>query len=255
MKQESGRRNVMVLGLLGLLVVGGTSGCASKKYVRTQVDESARNVTATLEPRIEENQHKIHANTSQIEELGSVTGQHSQQISMLDEKSQQALMKGEGAQNIADLAVTQVSSLEGKFLNRNRYVVLSEESVRFNFDSASIQEPYRAPLDGIAQQLKGDPNAILVLEGRTDATGDELYNVRLGEKRVDAVVRYLVVEQGVPLHKVYKLSFGEAKPAASNDTPAGRAQNRAVVVRVMGSGSAEAQNTVVSKTSEMSAQP
>ena len=72
------------------------------------------------------------------------------------------------------------------------------------------------------------------MEGRTDSTGDDAYNIRLGEKRLEAVIRYLVVNQSVPMHKVYQMSYGKEHPLTENKTREDRAENRAVVMRVMG---------------------
>ena len=237
MKQrfELGRAITLVLAVV--MVAGVASGCATKKYVRGQItplEEANQDLNARLEESNQKLDGKIDSNSTQIGELGSVTREHGQQIASVDEKSQRALQTGEGAQTTANTAVAQVSDLEGKFVNRNNYVVLSEERIGFAFDSARIEQTYRGVLDEVALRIKQSPDLILVMEGRTDATGDSEYNIRLGEKRAEAVLRYLVVEQGVPMHKVYKMSFGAASPIAANDTRDGRAQNRAVVLQLMG---------------------
>jgi outer membrane protein OmpA-like peptidoglycan-associated protein len=59
-----------------------------------------------------------------------------------------------------------------------------------------------------------------------------VYNTRLGLARADTVKDYFYQHQ-VPLHKINVISYGETKPVAPNDTRAGRAQNRRVVVRVL----------------------
>jgi OOP family OmpA-OmpF porin len=120
-----------------------------------------------------------------------------------------------------------------QFQNRNQYTSLAEQSVPFQFGSAEIDEASFSVLDEVARQVKGNADSIVVLEGRTDATGDANYNIQLGERRLEAVLRYLVVGQSVPMQQVHKMSYGEEQPVASNDTREGRAQNRAVVVRVL----------------------
>lgn len=254
MRKKSSWLDAVAMVALGLATAGFSSGCATKKYVRTQVDESARNISATLSSRIDETDRRVQGNTGQIEELGSVTRQHSGQIASLDgglkqtdQRAQQALSVGEGAQSTADKATRQVSALDENFLNRNNYAVFSEQFVQFKFSSAKVEESYRAVLDEVAQQAQQSPDTILVLEGHTDSVGDATYNIQLGEKRLDAVLRYLVVEQGLPLHKVFKMSFGEARPLTSNDTREGRAKNRSVIVRVMGPNFAKTGESVVSE--------
>jgi OOP family OmpA-OmpF porin len=78
-----------------------------------------------------------------------------------------------------------------------------------------------------------NPDAIIVLEGRTDSTGNKDYNVKLGERRIEAVRHYLAVEKGVPVYKIHEISFGSEKPLAENNTKDGREKNRAVIMTVM----------------------
>ena len=234
---------------MALLLVGVSSGCvATRKFTRTRVNEKAQELTArvdTTDQNVQTNTNQIQAHTGQIEELNSVTRDHSGKISTLDsglkqvdqkvdQKTQEAMSVGQGAQGTADKAVGQVSSLGQKFENRNNYIVLSEEKIKFKFDSATIDKNYLPTLDQLAQRLKGTSDAILAMEGRTDSAGDDTYNIRLGEKRVEAVIRYLVVNQGVPMHKVYWMSFGKDHPLTLNKTREERAENRAVVMRIMG---------------------
>jgi outer membrane protein OmpA-like peptidoglycan-associated protein len=57
--------------------------------------------------------------------------------------------------------------------------------------------------------------------------------VRLGERRVEAVKRYLAVEKGVPVFKIHEISLGPARPIAENNTRDGREKNRAVTLTLM----------------------
>jgi peptidoglycan-associated lipoprotein len=227
---------VLALGTLGLM-----TGCATKGYVRTRVDDSSKQLSAKMDKDEEGINGNIKANSSQIEELNGVTRDHSQKISSLDSglkqtdtKAQQALTTGTEAQGTANKAVGQVSELDTRFQNRNHYIVLKEEQVRFKFNSAKLEDSFKKVLDDVAQQLKDNPDAILVMEGHTDATGPQDYNIQLGEKRVEAVRRYLVVDQEVPINRVSEMSFGEARPISTEKGKDARAQNRAVIIRVMG---------------------
>ncbi len=201
------------------------------------MDSSTRQLSA----KIDNNEQAIKSSQGQIEELNSITRDQGQKISTLDNglkqtesKAQQALNTGEAAQNTASKAVNQVSTLENKFQNRNRYAVVKEEQVRFNFNSAKLDPSFKKVLSDVAHQLKQNPDIILVMEGHTDATGPKDYNIELGQKRLQAVIRYLVVDQEVPINRISNLSFGEDRPITPNKTKEGRAQNRSVVLRVMG---------------------
>ncbi len=201
------------------------------------MDSSTRQLSA----KIDNNEQAIKSSQGQIEELNSITRDQGQKISTLDNglkqtesKAHQALNKGEAAQNTASKAVNQVSALENTFQNRNRYAVVKEEQVRFNFNSAKLDPSFKKVLSDVAHQLKQNPDIILVMEGHTDATGPKDYNIELGQKRLQAVIRYLVVDQEVPINRISNLSFGEDRPITPNKTKEGRAQNRSVVLRVMG---------------------
>lgn len=239
MSNRSGR--YLAVSLLAIITTAGlTGGCATRRYVRTEVNTRANEITARMEEKDRALQSGIDANSSQISELSGVTQEHSRQINALDSglkatdgKATEAMSIGQRAQSTAAQTATHVSRLDTEFQNRNNFTPVSEHAIPFGFDSATLPRDVMPELERIAASAKDSPDTILVLEGRTDSTGDPSYNIRLGEKRLDAVVRYLVVEQGVPLHKIYKMSFGAARPVASNATREGRAQNRVVIVRVM----------------------
>ena len=264
MELDSQLGRPVLVAVMIFVLAGISGGCvATRKFTRNRVNEKAQEVNTQLNTRVDttdrnvqNNTDKIQANTGQIEELGSVTRDHSGKIATLDsglkdvdQKSQQAMSVGQGAQTTASNAVTQVWSLGQKFDNRNNYVPLSEEKIKFKFDSATLDQSYLPMLDQIAQRLKENPDVILVMEGRTDSMGDDAYNIRLGEKRLEAVIRYLVVNQGVPMHKVYQMSYGKDNPITSNKTREDRAENRAVIMRVMGPSFAGTPGGLVSSTS------
>jgi outer membrane protein OmpA-like peptidoglycan-associated protein len=73
----------------------------------------------------------------------------------------------------------------------------------------------------------------LEIEGHTDNIGSEEYNQHLAHARAEAVRNYLAEKDGIPLHAMNVISFGESKPLAANTTSEGRAQNRRVVIRVL----------------------
>ena len=77
------------------------------------------------------------------------------------------------------------------------------------------------------------PDLRLDVEGHTDSVGDDAYNQRLSERRAEAVAQRLAA-QGVPAANITSKGFGETSPVASNDTAAGRQQNRRVELVVTG---------------------
>ncbi len=109
------------------------------------------------------------------------------------------------------------------------------------FNSASSFEPGSATLTTEGEvaldkltELLGDFDGLGVqVTGHTDNTGDAIENVRLSQRRADAVVDYLVAA-GVSSDRLVAIGLGSAKPAASNDTDDGRAQNRRVEFEIAG---------------------
>ena len=81
--------------------------------------------------------------------------------------------------------------------------------------------------------VSGHPGLRLDVEGHTDSVGGDDYNQRLSEQRGGAVRDYLI-QQGMQAGSVTAKGFGKTQPAASNDTAAGRQQNRRVELVISG---------------------
>lgn len=227
--------------ILAVAVLG--TGCATKGYVRKEVQASAGQLSTRIdanETTIRSHEEQIQLATNQISELSTLNRQNTAKIGTLqgdvqqvDGKAGRAQTAAERAQANAEGAATKAASVDERFTNRNRMGVLVEKIIPFKFNSAALESAYHADLTLVASHLKDNPDAILTVEGRTDNSGDADYNVQLGERRMNAVIRYLVVEQGVPMQRVHKMSFGEAQPIAGNETSAGRSKNRCTVVQVL----------------------
>jgi outer membrane protein OmpA-like peptidoglycan-associated protein len=228
------RLSVLILVCAAILVV---SGCATKKYVRNQVKTSSDTLTARIETnegQIKEVQDdadkKVAGVDTKVAELDSKT---SDQFNSVRTDVQAADQKASQANSAAEHAAADVSTLDQKFQNRNQFNTTDEKSVQFKFNSATVEPEYTQVLDEIANTLMQNPDAIVVLEGRTDSMGSKEYNVKLGERRIDAVRRYLVVEKGVPVYRIHDISFGAEKPIAENKTRDGREKNRAVTMTIL----------------------
>jgi outer membrane protein OmpA-like peptidoglycan-associated protein len=192
-----------------------------------------------------DNTGKIGDNATQIKDTSTQLQSAKGDIQRVDTKAGGAMSAAENAQAAVGETGKRVDGLANQFANRNNYGVAAEDSVLFAFNSAKLQPQYHAALDSLAEKLKQDPDAVIVLEGRTDSTGDADYNIRLGQQRLDAVLRYLVVQSDVPIQRIFQISMGKDKPVADNKTKEGREQNRATVIRVM---SPHSTGAVASKT-------
>jgi outer membrane protein OmpA-like peptidoglycan-associated protein len=240
--------NRTVIVLLMSTVVGVNSACvASRKFVRNEVKTSTDSLGARIDARIDTNEGDIKevrdgvaAVDGKVGRLDARTTEQGQrldglngEVRTLDRNLQMADQKASSAQNAADEVAGEVTLLDQKFQSRNQYVIASEKSVFFKFNSAQLDTAFRADLDEIAEALKQNADALIVLEGRTDSTGQDEYNVRLGERRSEAVKRYLVVDKGVPVYRLHQISFGAARPVADNSSRQGREKNRVVTVLVL----------------------
>src|SRR5262249_9728720 len=152
---------------------------------------------------------KTNDNASQI---ASVRTELSGSIAKVDARATDALNAARNAQSSADKANASISSFEAMLRNRNNYEVIEEKQIPFSFNSSKLAEDFEAPLSEVAKQLKENSDTFVVLEGHTDNVGDAGYNIQLGEKRNEAVTRFLIVTSSVPMYQVYQTSFGEEQP-------------------------------------------
>lgn len=104
---------------------------------------------------------------------------------------------------------------------------LYRKIVYFDYDSVEIQPEYVDLLRTHAGYLYRTPGAALTLEGHTDERGTREYNLALGDRRADAVRRFMVAE-GVSQDKLSTLSYGEERPADPARNEGGWAKNRRV---------------------------
>jgi peptidoglycan-associated lipoprotein len=209
-----------------LLVTGGSTACATKKFVRGEVGQVNT---------------KVEGLSTQLEETQERTKKNEQRIGEVDTKADAAGKSAQDARQAANVADEKAVSAGKKAdaveaaTRRLVYeVVLSEDQGNFKFGKAELPEEAKARIDEMVNQLKADPKAIYIeIEGHTDSVGTNHLNDTLGLERAEAVKRYLYEAHQVPLHKMNAISFGEEKPVAPNNTKQGRAQNRRVVIKVL----------------------
>ncbi|UCD34022.1 MAG: OmpA family protein [Nitrospiraceae bacterium] len=103
--------------------------------------------------------------------------------------------------------------------------------VTFDTNSAIVKPGLYSEIDRIAEVLVKYPDTVIRVEGHTDSTGSESYNMDLSGRRAEAV-KNLIVQKGVDPSRLQTMAFGESAPIATNDTPEGRARNRRVEIKV-----------------------
>jgi outer membrane protein OmpA-like peptidoglycan-associated protein len=116
-----------------------------------------------------------------------------------------------------------------------RGLIVNINDVLFDFNKYTLKPGAREKLAKVSGILLAYPGLKLQLEGHTDSIGSDEYNLTLSEERADAV-RDFLMEQGVPADNITAVGLGKSGPVASNDTAAGRQQNRRVELVVSGEG-------------------
>src|ERR1700751_1359374 len=121
-----------------------------------------------------------------------------------------------------------------RFSALSDYDVKGEATVKFGVGSSKISAQDQEELKKLAQTANGLTGYIVEVTGYADSSGSAAINTKLSEQRAKAVVTCLFQQGGVPMrHIVAPGAMGEYGPAASNETKAGRADNRRVEVKVL----------------------
>ena len=104
-----------------------------------------------------------------------------------------------------------------------------DSGLLFGFDSYQISSDTRKNLDNMAEVLQDYDETNILIEGHTDSVGEDAYNLKLSEKRAEAVATYLRVKD-VKRNRLVTKGYGESQPIASNADASGQKQNRRVEV-------------------------
>ena len=208
----------MRLMIVPLLAAGvALAGCAKKSFVQREVGEVNQKVDA-VSAEVEKTQERVHQNEVQIAKV---------------EKDSQAGIAD--AKSSADAAMTKAAEAEQAAKGKLVYTLtLSNDKVQFPFAKSELSDQAKALIDDtIGPLVQKNAGVWFEIEGHTDATGDEAYNLLLGEERAMAVRDYLAKAHSIALSRLEVISYGEGEPVADNTTRDGRAQNRRVVIRVL----------------------
>jgi peptidoglycan-associated lipoprotein len=200
------------------------SGCATKKYVQKGVGDVNTKVD-NLSGEVEKTQQRVKNNEARIDSV--------------DQKSQAGISEAKGsaaqAKGSADAAMAKAVDAEraakGKLLFT---VTLSNDKVTFPLNRATVSDDAKKMIDeAIGPIVTENKGVFFEIEGHTDATGDPVYNEKLGHDRAMAVRAYLHDQHNVALSRIEVISYGETKPVTDNKTRDARAQNRRVVIKVV----------------------
>jgi outer membrane protein OmpA-like peptidoglycan-associated protein len=207
------RRIILPLVVLSV----AATGCASKKYVTHEVGEVNQKVE-NLSGEVEQTQARVKASETRLEAV--------------DKQSQTGISEAKGSASAAmNKAVEAERAAKGKLLYT---VTLSNDKVVFPLNRAQVGDDAKKMIDEAINPIVTENKGVFFeIEGHTDATGEPIYNQKLGEERAEAVRNYLHDQHKVALNRIEVISYGEEKPVADNKSKDGRAQNRRVVIKVL----------------------
>jgi outer membrane protein OmpA-like peptidoglycan-associated protein len=193
------------------------SGCATKKYVGTEVGEVNQKVES-LGAEVERTQERVRRNEVRIDEV--------------NQQAQAGVAEARGsAQRAMERATEAERAAKGKLIYT---VTLSNDKVTFPLNRSEISDQAKVIIDEAVTPFKQENRGVFFeVEGHTDATGPENYNLKLGEDRATAVRNYLRDQHGIALSRIEVVSYGESRPVVDNKTRDNRAQNRRVVIKVL----------------------
>jgi outer membrane protein OmpA-like peptidoglycan-associated protein len=105
-------------------------------------------------------------------------------------------------------------------------------AILFQSGSARLADESSAAIDELAGYLELCPDAVVHVEGHTDADGADDLNLALSVSRAEMVVEALI-ERGVAFQRLYAVGYGESLPIADNDTAAGKRANRRIAFTIL----------------------
>lgn len=226
-----------------VLVVFGTTGCATKKHVRQTV--------APVEARVSAGEKKSSDQQAQIGELQNNVSRADEKAMDADRKAvaagqdaaranesagkagESAREAGTRADNARGLAEQARSRIGEVVENLDNYKLVTTDSVHFPLNKFTLTKEGKEQLDQAIANIQNSKNYVLEIQGFADPTGSKASNLALSERRADTVVRYLTVEHQIPLRKIHVLGVGEdAIPKEETRTREGRKQARRVDIKV-----------------------
>jgi len=194
--------------------------------VEGRVTETETRVTNT-ETRVTQAEQNAQRLSGQIEELAAVANTASGGAKAAQETADKAL-------NAANNANDRINTMNDRITSLDDYEARQTIAINFKSGSAVLSKEAKAALDEIANQAKSEKGHVIQVAGFASADGSESLNRRLSQRRAEAVMSYLIENHDIPQHRVVTpLGYGEARPAAENNTREGRQQNRRVEVAIL----------------------
>lgn len=164
-------------------------------------------------------------------------------------EAEQAQAQAQAAQQQNAALAARAAELEGqlaelKAVKTERGYVMTIGDVLFGHDQSSLSPNAHSTLRKLADVMQQNPNRTVLVEGFTDSTGSDSYNMDLSQRRANAVATALA-QMGVARERIRMRAYGKAFPVAANDTAANRQLNRRVEIVLSNDGTAIPERTAL----------
>lgn len=187
-----------------------------------------------LVSKLEDRVTELVAANSQLSEQMATTQTELASLSQKHEVASAELEVRKAKEKKFKAAKTMLNPSEGEVLfNSSNDIVLRLSGLSFDIGRSDIKDEHVPLLEKVKEIVKMFPDGMLMIEGHTDATGDNAGNVALSEKRAFAVMQYLRQSLLISASKIQSMGYGADRPVASNQTPGGRAKNRRIDIIIM----------------------
>lgn len=222
------------------VVLIAPSACVSKTWVEQELDRrdaridrslsSAQGSTSDQTQRAQRDANLAQQQLTAVDQRVRVVDERVRVLeartSELEDRTQGASARADGATARADGVDARLTRL---WTSRNARSVVNILQVEFGFDQSVLDDAGKSMLFVLVRELRDNPELSLDLEGYTDSKGSHQYNVRLSQRRIDAVRRYLI-EQGVERHRIKASARGPLENAAVPEERKRRVDVKLVVV-------------------------
>jgi len=195
-----------------------TSGCATKKYVQSQVSPVHQEVGAVKKETNEKIAYlngKHDRDISQVNERLATTDERLTQVAEATREAQGTASRAmtEAEENSGKISETSmaITTLQSGVANALNYQLMDKADVLFGFNKATLTPQAKRTLDEIVSKAQSTPRTVIEVAGFTDPIGNEKYNLALSRRRAEAVQRYFV-QQKVPIQSIHIVGLGEEAP-------------------------------------------
>ena len=192
--------------------------------------ETAQMIQSGLHPtaqQVQANVETLRAHQGQLESHEQGISENKQNVEA--NRQNIATNKAQIEQNIKD-----IEEQTNRFTQLDDFNVKGQTAVKFDVGSTTLDKKDKEDLKNLAQSASGINGYLIEVIGYADSTGSAAINTKLSKDRAEAVVTYLTQQCGIPVRRIVAPgAMGEYEPTASNETKAGRAENRRVEVKVL----------------------